>query len=321
MKRKSILLLVVLMIISLFTVVGCGKETKKEDKKEVITPLLYEVTKEGSSNKIYILGTIHIGSLKNTKFADYVTKAFDESHYVAAEVDNEVENDDPEESLNEMMKMLYSDGDNIKNHMSSENYDKLMKFIDDNKLDDGMFNKDNYKLEYYSRVLTQFVIEKSGLSVEEGIDEYFVNKAKKENKELLIVEGDSYQEEVLSSLPDKLYENMIISSIDDLDGQIKEAEDSFKEWKRGDEKEIWKDDGSSIKEEDKANYSEEDLKLAEEFDEKILYSRNITMTDKLEEYFNNNYDVFFMVGQDHVKGDKGIVTYLRQRGYTVKVVK
>ena len=95
----------------------------------------------------------------------------------------------------------------------------------------------------------------------------------------------------------------------------------FESWKKGDEEELWKDDGSIFKEEDRSKYSEEDIKAAQEFDEKVLYSRNLTMTDKLEEFFNNNYDTFFMVGQDHVVGNKGIVSHLRQRGYKVEKLK
>ena len=316
MKKK--LLALFLLIVGIFTITGCGC-SKKENKKEVITPLLYEVTKEGSSNKIYILGTIHVGDLKDAEFAEYVTKAFDESHYVAAEIDNE-EDDSIEAAFEELNKMTYPEEDTIKNHMSEEGYSKLMKFVEDNKLENELVYKDKLNLKYYSQMMTQVIVEKSGLKTEEGIDEYFVNKAKKENKNFLVVEGVEFQEEVLASLSDKFYENLIISTIDDLDGQIKEVKDSFETWKKGDEKEIWKDDGSSIKDEDRSKYSEEDIKAAEEFDEKVLYSRNVTMTDKLEEYFNNNYDVFYMVGQDHTKGDKGIVTLLRKRGYKVTKV-
>ncbi|MBQ3475144.1 MAG: TraB/GumN family protein [Bacilli bacterium] len=319
MKKRFLIL--ILLIVGLFTITGCGcsKKTNEDtkNKKEIITPLMYKVTKEGSSNTIYILGTIHAGSLKNTEFAKYVTKAFDESHYVAAEIDNE-EDESLDEVLEQLEKFTYDGDDTIKNHMSSEeNYNKLMKYVEDNNLEIELIDKEKLNLEYYSRSLTQVVIEKSGLTAEEGIDEYFVNMAKKEKKNFLVVEGTEFQSEVLASLSDKFYENMIISAIENLDEQIKELKDSFEIWKKGNEKEIWKDDGSSIKEEDKSKYSEEDIKAAEEFDEKILYSRNITMTDKLEEYFKDNKDVFYMVGQDHVIGDRGIVSLLRQRGYTV----
>ena len=314
MKKK--LLLFLMVFVALFTITACGnkKEQEKAKEKETITPLMYEVTKEGSKNKIYILGTIHVGSLKNTEFADYVLKAFNESHYVSAEIDNEDEDDD---SSDELAKNTYSEGDSIKNHMSEESYNKLMKFVDENNLDFGLIDKDSFNLEYYAQVLTQFVVEKSGLSTEEGIDDYFVNKAKKEGKKFMEVESVEFQENALSSLPDKFYERMITDAIDDLDEQVNEVKATFEKWKKGDEEEIWKDNGSTIKEDEKKNYSEEDIKAAEEFDEKILYSRNVTMTDKLEEFFNKDYDMFFTVGQDHVIGPKGIVSYLRQRGYTV----
>ena len=309
MKKRILLFLMV--FVALFTITACG--SKKEETKETITPLLYEVTKEGSSNKIYILGTIHIGNLKNTEFANYVLKAFDESHYVSAEIDNE-DNDD---ILSELEKMTYADGDSIKNHMSEESYNKLMKFVDENDLDMEIIDKDSLNIEYYSQVVTQVVVERSGLNTDDGIDNYFVNKAKKEGKNFMEVESTEFQDDVLSNLPDRFYEIAIVKTIDELGKEIENAKEAFEIWKKGDEEEIWKDDGATIKEEEKANYSEEDIKAAEEFDEKVLYSRNITMTDKLEEFFNNNYDMFYMVGQDHVIGPKGIVSYLRQRGYTV----
>lgn len=310
MKKR--LLIFLMVFVALFTITACGSK-KEESKKETITPLMYEVTKEGSSNKIYILGTIHIGNLKNTEFAEYVLKAFDESHYVSAEIDNK-DNDD---ILSDLLKMTYAEGDSIKNHMSEESYNKLMNFVDEYDLDLEIIDKNLLNLEYYSQAITQVVIEKSGLNTDDGIDNYFVNKAKKDNKIFMEVESVEFQDNVLSNLSDKFYENTIIKTIDDLDEEIENAKESFEKWKQGNEEEIWKDDGSTIKEEEKANYSAEDIKIAEEFDEKVLYSRNITMTDKLEEFFNNNYDMFFMVGQDHVIGPKGIVSYLRQRGYTV----
>ena len=53
----------------------------------------------------------------------------------------------------------------------------------------------------------------------------------------------------------------------------------------------------------------------------MLDDRNIGMKDKLEEYFNNGYDVFYMVGAAHLLGDKGIAKLVEQDGYTVKLVK
>ena len=309
-----------MLFISLVSITACGskKNNKEENKKEIATPLLYEVTKEGSNNKIYILGTIHVGELSNIEFADYVKKSFADSHYVAAEVDNE---DNENDIFEEFNKMMYQDDDNIKNHLTEEQYSKLMKFIDDNDLDMGFFEKDKMNLNYYSSLIIQFISEKSGLNMEEGIDNYFVNRAKKEGKIFMEIESSDFQDSLLLNLSDAYYVNSIISAIDNIDEEIEGVKQMFESWKKGDEEELWKDDGSIFKEEDRSKYSEEDIKAAQEFDEKVLYSRNLTMTDKLEEFFNNNYDTFFMVGQDHVVGNKGIVSHLRQRGYKVEKLK
>lgn len=321
MKKKILIILMLFISVFAFSACGSKKENKEKEnsKKEIATPLMYEVTKEGSNNKIYILGTIHIGDLSNVEFSDYVLNAFDKSEYVAAEVDNE----DPSEDgsmLDEINSILYPDDDNLKNHLTEEQYNKLMKFIDDNKLDEGYFNKDKLNLKYYLQVLMQYVIEESGLNTDDGIDNYFVNKAKKEGKKFLEVESSEFQNEVLLSLSDSFYAKSLMETIDNIDEEIENAKNDFKNWKEGNEEELWKDDGSLIKEEDYSKYSEEDIKAAKDFDEKILYSRNLSMTDKFEEFFNNGYNMFFMVGQDHVIGDKGIVSYLRQRGYTVNKI-
>ena len=44
------------------------------------------------------------------------------------------------------------------------------------------------------------------------------------------------------------------------------------------------------------------------------------MTEKAIEYFNDNKDVFYMVGAAHIIGDKGIVNNLKKQGFIIKQV-
>ena len=53
----------------------------------------------------------------------------------------------------------------------------------------------------------------------------------------------------------------------------------------------------------------------------MLDDRNIGMKNKLEEYFNNGYTVFYMVGTAHLIGDQGIAKLVELDGYTVTRVK
>ena len=95
------------------------KSTPAIDKK-TISPLLYEVTKEGSNNKIYLFGSIHAASLDNINFPEYVLKAYDDSHYLACEFDIIAYQSDQEKMVEDAMKMLYDDGTTIKDHLSKE---------------------------------------------------------------------------------------------------------------------------------------------------------------------------------------------------------
>ena len=72
---------------------------------------------------------------------------------------------------------------------------------------------------------------------------------------------------------------------------------------------------------DTEGYTKEDLALMEQYNKKMLDERNVGMKEKLEEYFNNNYTVFYMVGTAHLIGDNGIAKLLETDGYTVTLVK
>ena len=66
------------------------------------------------------------------------------------------------------------------------------------------------------------------------------------------------------------------------------------------------------------SYTDEQKKQIEDYNKKVIDERNTFMANKLIEYFNNNQDVFYMVGALHLVGDKGIAHQLQEKGYTVK---
>ena len=70
----------------------------------------------------------------------------------------------------------------------------------------------------------------------------------------------------------------------------------------------------------KDEYTDEQKNAVIDYNQQLIDNRNLAMTDKVIEYFENNQDVFFMVGTAHVVGESGIATYLQQRGYTVTKV-
>ena len=67
-------------------------------------------------------------------------------------------------------------------------------------------------------------------------------------------------------------------------------------------------------------YTEQQKKYVENFNKKLFDERNNSMLQKAIGYFNNNQDVFSMVGALHIVGDTGLAKQLGQSGFIVKQV-
>jgi uncharacterized protein YbaP (TraB family) len=167
--------------------------------------------------------------------------------------------------------------------------------------------------------LSNKLAEDTGL-IGDGVDEYFLKKAREDNKEIIDVESFEFQLNLTNSFSDRLYEIMIENCIDNYDKQIDETKKLYKIWKNGDSKELLVLLDNELTEEDLKKLSEEDIKLVKDYNYKLLDERNIGMKDKLIEFFNNDKKVFFMVGAAHLVGEKGIANLLVQEGFTVTQV-
>ena len=60
--------------------------------------------------------------------------------------------------------------------------------------------------------------------------------------------------------------------------------------------------------------------LMNDYDKALIDDRNITMTSEAVEYFDDNKDVFFVVGLAHIVGENGIANNLKQLGYNVEIL-
>lgn len=325
-KKNNKLLIRIIAIILIIAIFVCswflfGRDTKEEKKnkeenqkfeikKENITPLMYKITKDGSNNIIYLFGSMHLVNLNEFDFPEYVMNAYNDSHYLACEFDL-IEYERNLDTSKYIEDLMYKDGTTIKDHISEETYNKMVKFLQEHYT----YNErlDSFTVYYFESLISNMIYKDSGIK-SSGVDTYFLKKAKEDNKTILEVETPEFQQSILTGFPDRLYEMSILDMIDNYEESIADAKTLYKAWKDGDvdklielEKDI----------DDDREYTEEDLKLIDEYNKKLLTDRNILMTDKLVEYFTKDEDVFYMVGAAHLVGDDGIAKLLEQRGFTV----
>lgn len=323
-KKKLIIItsiIIIAIISSIFIIKNLQKkedipDEKKEVIKENIHPLMYEITKEGSNNKIYLFGSIHLADTNKLNFPEYIINAYNNSDYIACEFDIVEYQNNQEEALKMIQEMIYTDETTIKDHLEKNTYDKLVNFLKDR----GMYSEiyDVYKPMFFQSLITTIMSNDTKLKANDGIDLYFLNKAKKDQKKILEIESSDYQTKLLSNLPDKLYDLMISDLIDNYDEEVNSLKELYNAWKTGNIEKIIEESNEEL--DIKSNYTQEEINIIKDYNKKLIDDRNITMTKKLEEYFNNNYHTFYMVGAAHLVSDKGIAHLLKEKGYIVKQI-
>lgn len=313
------ILILALAVVTFFVISGSGsKKENDEPKKDSFTPLMYEVTKEGSTNKMYLIGSMHLVDLNKVEFPKYLIDAYNDSDYLAVEADVVAVLDSPELMQKYYLdNAKYKDGTTVKDHMEEENYNKLVKFL--NSKGYSIEQVKDYKLDQIESVISSLMLKDAKIASEvNGLDVYYLRKAKAENKTILEVESMDFQTELENSFPDRLHEISIIDMIDNYDEQVKQLKQLTEIWKNGDPEELVQILDFEEKAYDKL--SDSDKAIQDDYNYRFMTLRNINMTKKFIEYFNEDKKVLFMVGAAHLIGDDGIVKLLEQEGYTLKQI-
>ena len=115
MKNRIIIILALLTC--LFT--GCNNEKIVENKQESkgSTPIFYKITKPKTNNTIYLLGSIHAADETAYPLNEKIMQSFNDSDYLAVEVNINELNSNLTEQIELAQKMLYIDNTTIKDHL------------------------------------------------------------------------------------------------------------------------------------------------------------------------------------------------------------
>ncbi len=275
-------------------------------------PLLYKVD-SGNGNVLYIFGSIHVGDGRIDMLSDKIMNAYAASNYLCVEADIIAFSDDLTAAAKELQKLICPIGTTIKDQLGEELYAECKKYLEDC----GYYNSfyDYYSATLWQSLVTEAIAEKSGLMSDHGADRLFLTMAHDEGMEIREIESASFQYSMMASFPVELMALMIEQSLQCEDEQIEALKETYDVWLSGDGAEL-----EILFTDDVSDLNEEQLAMYESYTKAMLTDRNVTMTDKAEEYLEGGGVGFYVVGAAHVLGDDGIVAQLRDRGYTVTVV-
>lgn len=319
MKKKTVIFLVSLFLILLigtgitFLVINAlqddnkkepekieEKEEPKQEEQEKIEefsyiPLMYKVCDEDSC--IHILGSMHIGDDRITKFDQKVIDIYEDSEAIAVELSNE------ESNKMKLTDFVYQDGTTIKDHLPEDINNKLIEFSKKHK------NYNYNAFQYYNLGMNATLLEnilymEANFTVE-GADGYFIKKATKDKKEVISIEKIEDQLKPLFGYSDEFYAKQIEQTIDNYNISLISTKLLYGIYLKADEKSLTNLMSNSFSDAE----TEEEKKYVEE----LIIKRNNTMTNAAKDYLENDKNVLIIVGAAHVVyKDNGIIPILRQ---------
>lgn len=295
---KKILLTMIVMVTVLF---GCQSDTAEERNDG---GFLWKV--ENDDTTVYLQGTIHVGNEDFYPLNKKIEDAYEESDVVLPEIDlNEV---DPSISQTLMMELaMYEDGQTIADDLTEDTYAALEEILQENGMSIEMVQQ--FKPWFMEMLLMEFALEETEYSPEYAVDQYFLDRAAEDGKEIRELESFEDQLMMLSGFSDELQLEMLENAILNYDDMAEELDEITAHWLSGATGEL---SGTTDVEETFEGY--------EEYMEEMNTNRNIGMADTilelLEEDSGKTYFVF--VGAMHMVEEPSIVSLIEDDGYEVE---
>ncbi len=298
MKHRFIINMLALALSFILVIVGaysCGSGKAAIQVEQQGNSFIWKVTSD--TTHVYLLGSVHVASQDLYPLDSTIENAFESADYLVVEVNiNNVSQDSVGQFV--MQYGAYPLGDGFKKHVAEDLYNQLKGKFQEYSVNITLL--DNYRPWVIYNVMSQYMLESLGYKSEYGIDQYFLEKAKKSNKNILELETVEYQLALMSSIPDEITIKMMQYDIENPEtGDYLQG--LFDAWKNGD---VAKMEAIVFE----ALYKQPELAPYYE----ILYAqRNVNMAQKIKEYLSGNKTYFIVVGAGHLVGEDGILNLLK----------
>lgn len=261
--------------------------------------LLYELSGNGLEKPSYIYGTIHLMCESDFAFSDQLNEKLGEAEQIVLELDM----DDPSMMMKMQQNMAMKGGEQIKDLVSAEEYDKIKSYFQ-NSLGMPLDQMGMMKPFILSSLLYPSML---GCPIK-SYEMEFVQNAKANSKEVLGLETVEFQMGIFDDIPYADQAEMLVQMIDEMDIAKVEFAQLVEAYKKGNLDEL-----SAVMEESTFDMGEQAM-------EKLLNDRNEKWVPLIGEMAAQKSSIF-AVGAGHLGGEEGILKLLAKAGYTITPIK
>lgn len=306
--RKKIWLLAVVSVC--MTVICQAQKAKRSPKRATIkseikpakleNALLWEISGNTLSQPSYLFGTMHILCADDAVLSEPLKAVINKSDKICFEIDM----DDAAQLMNGLKYLRMNDGQKLTELLSPGDYDRVKKYIEEHKLPLPLSMMNRFKPYFISSLIGERMMD---CAATKGMEQLIMAEAGKYNKEIMGLETMEFQASIFDSIPYEKQARDLVTYIDSMDSYKKVTAEMVSLYKKEDLNELDK----LLVKSDPGMESYMDL---------MLYKRNRSWIDPMQSQMFSQ-STLFAVGAGHLGGEKGVISLLRKKGFTVKPVK
>jgi len=259
--------------------------------------------KDGRS--IYLLGSVHLATADFYPLRKQILQAYADSDALAVEADILAAESDLALQQQIMRESLYPGERSLRDDLSPAVYRRLREWLQQRQLPEPMFIRQRPAIAMVT--LSMMEMQAQGLDPSLGIDRHFLQKAKRDGKPIVELEGVLQQLQLLNGLenPDLLMQQTL-EQLEDIRTFVPRITSA---WKSGDADALYQ----LIIAEGLAEHPE-----YEALYETLFFRRNRDMAEKIAGGNRSHKSLFVIVGAGHLVGDRSVIELLKKDGYKLQ---
>jgi uncharacterized protein YbaP (TraB family) len=262
--------------------------------------LLWEISGRDLSHPSYLFGTMHLLCAEDAQLSDSLRYCI----ATAAQVYFEIDMDDMMETLGALKYLNMNNNTQLSDLITPAEYQRVKNYFKTNGQMLPMAMLDRIKPYFVSALISE---SKFPCPAKDGMEQVIMKEVKKKSTPIYGLETVQFQASVFDSIPYQRQAKDLVKMIDS-SGKGEDSSDiKLMEVYRN--QDLDKMQEMTAGEEGMSDYI--DL---------LLYNRNASWVKKMPAIMKGK-PTLFAVGAGHLGGEKGVISLLRQAGYTVRPVK
>lgn len=256
-------------------------------------------------NTLYLGGTIHVLSESDYPLPAEFEQAYKQAETLVFETDI-TGLEQPAVQFKLLEAMTYQDGNTLKTELSEPTYQQLSEFLTERGLPAGNF--DRFTPAGVSLTLTILELQRLGLGVGAGVDDYYTKAAQADSKTIEALESIEEQLSFIAEMNNADANKMLMSTLNDLDNLQNLWDTMLDAWRSGEMSELEKLALQPMR----SDYPKITKLLVDQ--------RNNNWMKQIPAMLDDADVEFVLVGSLHMVGETGLLNQLEKLGYKVEQV-